>query len=97
MIQVYISALGSGVRRAVKELHGFEKVDLSVGQTKEVEVQIDTYAASFWDELEGKWQKEVGEYEVLVGFSSRDIRWTGKFSVEKTMYWSGLGEERRHW
>jgi beta-glucosidase len=90
VLQVYISAVGSSTKRPVKELHGFEKVTLKVGETQEVKVAIDKYAGSFWDESESKWAVEAGEYSVLVGTSSTDLVSAGSFHITKTHTWLGL-------
>jgi hypothetical protein len=91
-IQIYISAPNSTIAHArpLKELHGFEKVFLQSGATKSVEIEIDRYATSFWDESEAKWLSEKGTYEVLVGTSSRDIVLRGTLQLTESRQWSGL-------
>ena len=75
----------------MKELHGFEKVYLQCGEEKEVRIKIDEYATSFWDESEGKWCSEKGEYKVIVGTSCIDpASLAGTLSVEETRWWLGL-------
>jgi beta-glucosidase len=91
-LQVYVHAKTSLVRRPKRELHGFAKVNVEASKTSTVKVTIDKYAASFWDEAEERWLKESGEYEVLVGSSSRegDLVSAGTFTVEETSWWLGL-------
>ncbi|KAK6379597.1 hypothetical protein LTS17_005669 [Exophiala oligosperma] len=92
-VQVYVHAKTSQVRRPKRELQGFTKVvDLAPGESRTVQVKIDQYAAALWDEAEEKWMYEKGEYEVLVGNSSRveDLVSAGSFHVEKTTWWLGL-------
>lgn len=91
ILQLYVSAPKSPTQRPVKELHGFEKVYLQPGEEKEVQIKIDEYATSFWDESEGKWCSEKGEYKVIVGRSSSDaIGMEATFIVAETRYWLGL-------
>ncbi|KAG2419655.1 hypothetical protein HFD88_004451 [Aspergillus terreus] len=90
ILQLYISAPESPTPRPNKELHGFEKVFLQAGEEKTVEIQLDRYATSFWDEIEDMWKSEQGTYEVLIGTSSQDVVARGKFQVERTTYWRGL-------
>jgi beta-glucosidase len=90
VLQVYISAVGSSIKRPVKELHGFDKVTLMTGVTKEVQVAIDDYAGSFWDESESRWVAEAGEYLVLIGMSSTNFVPAGSFHIKKTHTWLGL-------
>ncbi|KAL6874424.1 glycoside hydrolase family 3 protein [Trichoderma longibrachiatum] len=90
VLQLYISAPNSPTHRPVKELQGFEKVYLEAGEEKEVQIPIDQYATSFWDEIESMWKSEEGIYDVLVGFSSQEILGRGKLVVPKTRFWTGL-------
>lgn len=55
-----------------------------------MDIEVDRYATSFWDEIEGMWKCEEGFYDVLVGFSSQEILGRGELVVGKTSYWSGL-------
>ncbi|KXG46867.1 Glycoside hydrolase, superfamily [Penicillium griseofulvum] len=73
ILQLYISAPESPTPRPNKELHGFEKVFLQPGEEKTVDIQVDRYATSFWDEIEDMWKSEQGTYEVLIGTSSQEV------------------------
>ena len=91
VLQLYVSAPNSPTQRPVKELHGFEKVYLQPGEEKDIQIKIDEYATSFWDESEGKWCSEKGEYRVIVGSSSTDsARLIGSLIVEEARWWLGL-------
>lgn len=90
ILQLYISAPESQTPRPSKELHGFEKVFLQPGEEKAVDIQVDRYATSFWDEIEEMWKSEKGTYEVLIGTSSLEVVAWGKFQVNRTTYWRGL-------
>ena len=92
ILQLYISAPESSTQRPVKELHGFEKVHLEPGEEREVEIKIDEYATSFWDESERKWCSEKGNYKVIVSTSSAGGKAIVESSIEvqKTRWWLGL-------
>ena len=91
ILQLYVSAPNSPTQRPVKELHGFEKAYLQAYEEREVRIKIDEYATSFWDESEGKWCSEKGEYKVIVGRSSVDAEsLEGTLVVPETRYWLGL-------
>ena len=60
--------------RPPKELKAFNKVSLEPGETKTVKFVLDKEALSFWDAEEKTWVAEPGEFEILAGSSSRDIR-----------------------
>jgi beta-glucosidase len=91
VVQVYVSQKSPSVSRPVKELKGFAKVDLKVGEKKKAEVKMSKkYAASFWDEKRVAWIMEKDRYEVLVGDSSANTPLKGEFIVQKTTWWNGL-------
>jgi beta-glucosidase len=91
-VQVYVHAKSSLIRRPKRELHGFSKAVVPAGKTIKIDIGIDKYAASLWDEAEERWMREKGEYEVLVGSSSReeDLTVAGSFTIEETSWWLGL-------
>ncbi len=72
--QVYVGKPESKVFRAPKELKGFVKVYLEPGEEKKVSVELDDRAFAFWNTATDGWCVESGEYNILVGASSRDIR-----------------------
>ncbi|KAJ5185401.1 Glycoside hydrolase superfamily [Penicillium cf. griseofulvum] len=80
ILQLYISAPESPTPRPSKELHGFEKVFLQPGEEKTVDIQVDRYGTSFWDEIEDMWKSEQGTYEVLIGTSSQEVAARGRLS-----------------
>ena len=71
VVQLYIRDSVSSVTRPVKELRGFQKISLSAGETKTVELTITPESLAFWD-VNMKYVVEPGEFEILVGSSSRD-------------------------
>ncbi|AVF49859.1 glycosyl hydrolase [Elizabethkingia anophelis] len=82
VVQLYISDLKSSVPRPIKELKGFEKINLKPGEQKEVSFTIDKSALSFFDAATHQWVAEPGEFEVLVGASSSDIKTKVKFTLQ---------------
>ena len=71
VIQMYIRDLVSSVTRPIKELKGFKKVSLQPGETKTVTLEITPDSLAFYD-VNMKFVVEPGEFEILVGNSSRD-------------------------
>jgi beta-glucosidase len=82
VVELYISALKSSVPRAVKELKSFAKVDLKPGETKTVTFTINKDALSFYDVSKHAWKAEPGEFSVLLGASSKDIRLKDNFRLK---------------
>lgn len=91
VIQAYVTQRSPSVKRPLKELKGFKKQYLDVGESKVVEIRLETrYATSFWDEERDRWVSEKDIYEVSVGNSSICTLLKAIFEVEKTFWWSGL-------
>lgn len=74
--QVYVRDMQSTPFRPNKELKGFAKVDLQPGEETEVSLTLDARAFAFYDVPGRAWVVEAGDFEILVGASSRDIRLT---------------------
>lgn len=81
VIQLYIRDIESTLIRPIKELKGFEKISLEPGETKVVSFDLNPRSLSFYDPHKKTWIAECGEFEVLVGASSRDIRLKGTFKL----------------
>lgn len=81
VIQLYISDKKASVPRPVKELKGFDKISLKVGEEKTVTFTIDKSALSFFDDKRHDWVAEAGEFEALIGASSTDIRSKVSFTL----------------
>ena len=79
--QAYVVNPESKIYKAEKELKGFKKVFLEAGEEKTVEITLDEKAFSFYNVLINDWHAESGNYGLLVGSSSKDIRLEGEISV----------------
>ena len=79
IVQIYVSAPESSVERPVKELKGFGKIFLEPGKSGDVTVTLDKAAISYFDAQKHDWVAEKGNYKILVGASSEDIRKTVDF------------------
>ncbi|HXJ11191.1 MAG TPA: glycoside hydrolase family 3 C-terminal domain-containing protein [Candidatus Limnocylindrales bacterium] len=77
--EVYVGDPQNGPPRPVKELRGFVKINLKPGEKKHVNVQLDRRAFSCYDAVKHAWTAPPGEYGVLVGSSSADIRLKGNY------------------
>jgi len=71
--QLYVRDLVGSVTRPVKELKGFERVDLLAGQAREVTFTITAADLAFYT-ARGRWEAEPGAFRVLVGGNSRDLK-----------------------
>lgn len=80
VIQLYICDKKSSLPRPVKELKGFQKIQLAPGEEKNVSITVNKEALSFFDDTQHAWIAEPGKFEALIGTSSRDIK--GKVAFE---------------
>ncbi|MBQ3431597.1 MAG: glycoside hydrolase family 3 C-terminal domain-containing protein [Clostridia bacterium] len=80
--QVYVADKESTVFRPEKELKAFQKVFLEPGEQKEISVTLDKRAFAFYNVKTQDWCVESGEFDILVGASSRDIRLKAKVKVK---------------
>jgi beta-glucosidase len=82
VVQLYVRDVEARLVRPEKELKAFQKVMLQPGETKTVRFTLDREALSFYDPRQEQWVAEPGQFEVLVGSSSRDIRARGFFNLK---------------
>ena len=80
VVQLYIRDKFASVVRPIKELKGFKKIKLQPNEEKKVTFVIDEEMLKFHT-ASGKFKAEKGEFELMLGFNSRDIK-TVKFMLE---------------
>ncbi len=80
VVQLYLRDVVSSVTTYVKVLRGFERVSLRPGETKEVSFTLTPQDLGLWNK-DGHFVVEPGEFKVMVGSSSEDIRLEGGFHV----------------
>jgi beta-glucosidase len=79
VVQLYIAPKTKGIFRPVRELKGFEKVELMPGEAKTVTFTLDDRSFAIWAD---GWRIPAGEYMIEVGSSSRDIRLSDSLTLE---------------
>ncbi len=72
--QVYVQEISPDVFRPIKELKGFIKTELKLGEMKTIKITLNERAFAYYCVKENKWKIKGGEYKILVGASSQDIR-----------------------
>jgi beta-glucosidase len=77
--QLYVRDLVGSVTRPVRELKGFQKVELAPGQSREVSFTLKAKDLAFYTAA-GKWEAEPGDFRVFVGGNSRDLQ-AGRFTL----------------
>jgi len=82
--ELYIHQDNPSLPRPLKELKGFTKVFLKPGEKQTVSLPLDQRAFAFYDPAKASWVSEAGNFEILVGASSRDIRLQDTFHLAQT-------------
>lgn len=86
--QVYVRDVSASMVRPNLELLGFCRVPLAAGEHKHVNFDIDPSNFAFLD-VAMRWKIERGEYELLVGASSEDIRLRDVYTVDTDLFIDG--------
>jgi beta-glucosidase len=84
-VQFYVHDRQSKLVRPPKELKGFAKVALEPGQTRTVGVHLDFRAFAYYHPGYHQWITEDGEFDILIGASSADIRCTETVTLKSTL------------
>lgn len=77
VVQLYLQDVKSSVERPKKELKGFKKVFLKPGEAKKITLNLTQRDLAFWDVDADDWRVEPGEFQVMLGVSSADIKLKG--------------------
>jgi beta-glucosidase len=70
--ELYVSDPSAQVDRPERELKGFAKVRLDPGETRNVSINLDVRAFSYWDEPAHRWIVDPGKFIIRVGDSSEN-------------------------
>jgi len=82
--QMYIGLSSAQVFRAPKELKGFTKVYLKAGEERKVSIELNDMTFRYFNVATNKYEIEGGEYQIMVGASSKDIRLHGVIQIDGT-------------
>ena len=74
VVQLYVQDVKSSVIQPVKRLKRFERLTLEEGDIKTVQFKLTDSDLAFWDEKTEDWKVEPGEFRILIGGSSEDVR-----------------------
>jgi beta-glucosidase len=82
VVQLYVHDAVASVAVPVKQLCGFERFRLEPGEHKRVSFILDERHLSLWN-TDMQRVVEPGEFEIMVGSSSEDIRLDGTLRIQK--------------
>lgn len=73
VIQLYVQDVVASISRPVKQLRGFEKVNLKPGEKQTVSFTINVDALKFWNQ-QMKYEAEPGKFNVFIGLDSDHVK-----------------------
>ncbi len=76
VVQVYTRKIDPKFWRPIKQLIDFKRISIKKGEQKSIKIEIDKNQFQYWDTDHHKYLVEPGEYEILIGSSSKDIKMT---------------------
>jgi len=83
VVQLYVHDAETSVRRPVKELKAFAKVALGPRETRRVTLQLSERAFAYYHPVHARWVAEAGDFDLLVGASSADIRLRARVTLTR--------------
>ncbi len=81
--QVYFAHVKSAVPQPIKALCAFHRVHVAAGKTTKVTLEIPMQRLRYWDTSKQDYVVEEGNYRLMIGGASDDIRQNKDFSVER--------------
>lgn len=86
VVQVYLSAPAKKMKKPKEELVAFAKTRLlHPGQSQRLTFEIKAEDLTSFDEASSSWAAEAGTYKIKIGASSKDIRKTISFKLDKDL------------
>ncbi len=79
---MYLCDKVGSIVRPVKELKDFAKIKLGAGESKRIRFVIEKEKLSFYNQSL-QWVVEPGDFDLMIGASSEDIRLKGSFELKK--------------
>lgn len=73
VVQLYIRDMAGSITRPVKELKGFQKIELKAGESKTVSFTISAEDLKFYNS-DLKFVAEPGDFKLFIGTNSRDVK-----------------------
>lgn len=82
VVQLYVHAQQSRVKRPFKQLKGFHRAHFEPGQTQTLHFTLPANELAFWDVTRDQWTVESGIYDILIGRSSADIQLATPLTIQ---------------
>ena len=88
VVELYVAAPAGGLEKPARELKAFAKTKLlAPGESETLTMKVTAYDLASFNEEHSAWETAEGNYQVLFGASSTDIRSTASFRMKKAQSW----------
>jgi beta-glucosidase len=87
VVQLYILDYACTYQRPIKELKAFAKVELAPGETQRLGFLFSYEDFAYYNPVVKDWVVETGDFEILAGASSQDIRQMRTVHINATKKW----------
>ena len=84
VVQLYLGDPSASLQRPPRELKGFAKLELAPGESRTASFRLEERDFAFFHPRYEQWLAESGEFELMIGASSRDIRLSGRVEFAST-------------
>jgi beta-glucosidase len=73
-------------RMPLKELKAFKRISVSKGGEQTVQFKIPLQELQKWDLKKNQWKVYPGDYTILIGSSSQDIKLSSTFKIKPNIH-----------
>ena len=73
VVQLYLSLPGESTPRPLRELKGFQRIELKDGETQKITIPLSSSSLLYWHPVQNAWVAPQGPVKVQAGFSEHDI------------------------
>lgn len=74
VVQLYYKTLQASDKNPLKKLIGFKRITFKRGESKTVQFEVTKKDLQYWDENKKEWAFFEGDYQFMIGASSKDLR-----------------------
>ena len=74
VVQLYLGLPEESTPRPLRELKGFQRVELKAGEKRTIVIPLPQASLLYWHPVQNQWVRPEGSLKVELGLSERDIR-----------------------
>lgn len=82
VVQAYVGKIGGNIERPEKELKKFQKVYLKAGESQNLKITLSKEDFTYYEVSKTNFVADPGTYNIMLGFSSRDIKLNKTINIQ---------------